>query len=47
MKRVLSFALSLVMLLSVTGGLGLTAMQETRIMKRRIMMIIPLRIMCR
>lgn len=25
MKRVLSFALSLVMLLSITGGLGLTA----------------------
>ena len=45
MKRVLSLALSLVMLLSVTGGLR--RMQETRIMKRRIMMIIPLRIMCR
>ena len=47
MKRVLSFALSLVMLLSITGGLGLTAYAGTPIMKQRIMMTIPLRIMCR
>lgn len=47
MKRVLSFALSLVMLMSITGGLALRRMQGIPIMKQRIMTTIPLRIMCR